>query len=79
LLGDSVTDTSGAAGGLGDLYVSCGKYGVFVEIKRDDKATYTPLQIRFRRTHPHAVLRCESIGQAELLCKMIRARGWKMT
>jgi hypothetical protein len=72
MLGDHVTDSSKWGDGAGDLFVSFGKVHYFVEIKRDENADYTPAQIRFRRTHPHAVLRCESIDQAAALCKRIR-------
>ena len=73
MLGDHVTDTSKWAGGAGDLFVSFGAFpGIFIEIKRDGKASYTAHQIRFQRTHPHAVLRCESEDQAITQAKMIR-------
>ena len=79
MLGDHVTDTSKWGGGAGDLYVSFGTIGYFVEIKRDAKATYTAHQVRFQNTHPHAVLRCESEDQAVKLCQMIRKRAQEMT
>jgi hypothetical protein len=72
MLADHVTDTSRAADGLGDLFVSFGRAHYFIEIKCDDKADYTAMQIRFQRTHPHAVLRCESIDQAVEICRRIR-------
>ena len=73
MLGDHVTDSSKWAGGAGDLYVSFGAFpGIFIENKRDAKADYTAAQIRFQRTHPHAVLRCESEDQAIQQAKMIR-------
>lgn len=75
LLADHVTDSSGWAGGAGDLFVSFGKYGVFVEIKKDGKAQYTAHQVRFQNTHPNAVLRCESVDQAIDLCAVIRERA----
>lgn len=76
MLGDHVTDTSAAGIGLGDLYVSFGAFpGVFIEIKRDAKADYTAAQVRFKNTHPHAVLRCETEAQAIEICKMIRKRA----
>ena len=79
MLGDHVTDTSSAGIGLGDLYVSFGAFpGVFIEIKRDAKATYTAHQVRFQNTHPHAVLRCESEDQAIEICAMIRKRAQAM-
>ena len=78
MLGDHVTDSSNWGGGAGDLFVSFGAFpGIFIEIKRDDKAPYTAHQIRFRNTHPHAVLRCESVDQAAAICKRIRAESIK--
>lgn len=73
MLGDHVTDSSKWAGGAGDLFVSFGAFpGIFIEIKRDAKSDYTAAQIRFQRTHPHAVLRCESEDQAIQQAAMIR-------
>ena len=77
MLGDRVTDSSNWGGGAGDLFVSFGNVHYFIEIKRDDKAPYTAHQIRFRNTHPHAVLRCESVDQAAAICKRIRAESIK--
>ena len=76
MLGDHVTDTSSAGIGLGDLYVSWGAFpGVFIEIKKDAKADYTAHQIRFQNTHPHAVIRCDSVDEAVKICKWIRAQA----
>jgi len=75
MLADHVTDASRWADGAGDLFVSFGAVCYFVEIKRDGSAHYTAHQVRFQRTHPHAVLRCESVDQAVNLCKMIRQRA----
>ena len=76
MLGDHVTDTSSAGIGLGDLYVSFGAFpGVFIEIKKDAKAEYTAHQIRFQNTHPHAVIRCESVEQAIVICREIRKKA----
>ena len=73
LLADHVTDSSGWAGGAGDLFVSCGFFSIFVEVKRDSKAAYTAAQVRFQRTHPYSVWRCENIEEAEQQCKKIRS------
>ena|SRR3990167_2044507 len=79
MLGDHVTDTSSAGIGLGDLYVSWGNFpGVFIEIKRDAKADYTAHQIRFQRTHPRAVIRCESENQAVEICGEIRRKAYAL-
>lgn len=76
MLGDHVTDSSSWGGGAGDLFVSFGAFpGVFIEIKRDAKADYTAHQIRFQNTHPHAVMRCESEGQAIEICRWIRRQA----
>ena len=75
MLGDHVTDSSGWADGAGDLFVSFGKVHQFIEIKRDGKAQYTAMQIRFQNTHPHAVIRCETIEDAASICSDIRQRS----
>ena len=79
MLGDHVTNSSGWADGAGDLFVSFGKIHHFIEIKRDAKADYTAMQIRFQNTHPHAVLRCETIEQAARICSDIRQRAMTET
>ena len=80
MLGDHVTDTSQLGLGVGDLYVSFGAFpGIFIEIKRDEKADYTAHQIRFRNTHPKAVLRCETVEQAIAICGKIRNWALDMT
>ena len=76
MLGVHVTDSSGWADGAGDLFVSFGKIHHFIEIKRDAKAEYTAMQIRFQNTHPHAVIRCDSEAQAAEICKDIRQRSF---
>ena len=78
MLGDHVTDSSGWADGAGDLFVSFGQIHHFIEIKRDAKAEYTAMQIRFQNTHRHAVIRCESTDQAAEICAMIRKRAAKV-
>ena len=75
MLADHVTDSSGWGDGAGDLFVSFGKIHHFIEIKRDAKAEYTAMQVRFQRTHPHAVIRCESVEEAVRICSMIRQRS----
>ena len=76
MLGDHVTDTSSWADGAGDLFVSFGAFpGIFIEIKRDAKATYTAHQVRFQRTHPLAVLRCETVAEAIDICAWIRRKA----
>lgn len=76
MLGDHVTDTSSWADGAGDLFVSFGAFpGIFIEIKRDAKATYTAHQIRFRNAHPLAVLRCETVAEAIDICAWIRRKA----
>lgn len=74
MLGDHVTDSSGWGDGAGDLYCSWGAFpGIFVEIKRDAKAEYTPKQIIFNRIHPRAVLRCNSVDDAIRISRKIRS------
>jgi hypothetical protein len=76
MLADHVTDCSAWGYGAGDLYVSFGKFpGVFVEIKKDGKAPYTAHQVAFQRTHPRAVVRCESVDQAIGICAGIRLQA----
>jgi len=75
MLGDHVTDSSGWGDGAGDLFVSFGKIHHFIEIKRDDKAEYTAMQIRFQNTHPYAVIRCDSIEDAARISAEIRSRA----
>ena len=76
MLADHVTDTSSLGLGVGDLFVSFGKFpGVFIEIKRDEKANYTAHQVAFQRTHPRAVVRCESVDQAIGICAGIRLQA----
>lgn len=75
LLADHVTDSSGWGCGAGDLFVSFGGFGVFVEIKVDAKAELTPDQVRFQRAHPNCVIRCESVDQAITQCAAIRKMG----
>ena len=75
MLADHVTDSSSWGGGAGDLYVSFGAFpGVFIEIKRDQKADYTAAQVRFQKDHPFAVIRCDSVEQAIKISKQVR--GW---
>jgi hypothetical protein len=75
MLAGNVTDTSRAGDGLGDLYVSYGCYGAWIEIKRDAKATLTPDQERFHRMHKGCIFRVENVEQAENACRIVRARG----
>jgi len=79
MLGDKVTDSSGWAGGAGDLFVSFGgenrpAYCAFIEIKRDDKANFTAAQIRFQKNHPGCIYRVENTDQAIKVAQLIRAR-----
>jgi len=79
MLADHVTDTSSLGLGVGDLFVSFGKFpGVFIEIKRDEKASYTAHQVRFQNAHPRAVIRCESVDQAIGMCVGIRMQAKAM-
>ena len=75
MLADHVTDTSAMGGGIGDLYVSFGHFGVFIEIKKNEKSEFTAAQIRFQREHPHMVWRCETVEDAVHQCKCIRANA----
>ena len=77
LLSDHVTDSSGWAGGAGDLFISFGgesraAYCCFVEIKVDEKADYTAAQIRFQKTHPGCIFRIETVDQAITLSQFVR-------
>ncbi len=77
LLGDHVTNCAAFGDGFPDLFVSFGgqsgpAYACGVEIKRDDKATFTAHQIRFRNTHPGVVHRIETVEQAVKLAQQIR-------
>ena len=77
MLGDHVTDSSGWAGGAGDLFISFGgesgaAFGCFVEIKVDEKADYTAAQIRFNKTHPGCIFRIETVDQAITLSQFVR-------
>lgn len=75
MLGTGVTDSSAWGGGAGDLFVSHGHFGVFIEIKCDNKAEFTAAQIKFQRNHPNMVWRCETVNQAIHQCKCIRANA----
>jgi hypothetical protein len=75
MLGDRVTDISGAGMGLGDLVASYGPYPMFIEIKRDAKAKLTVAENVFAATHRGCVMRVENIAQAENAARIIRARG----
>ena len=77
LLGDHVTDSSGWAGGAGDLFLSFGgefrdAFCCFAEIKVDDRATYTAHQVRFRNRHPGCVRRIETVDEAIQYAQWIR-------
>lgn len=78
LLADHVTDSSRWGDGAGDLFVSYCGYGVFIEIKADEKAEFTPDQVRFQRVHPGCVIRVETIDQAVDACAEIRRRGARL-
>src|SRR3990167_4000237 len=73
LLADHVTNSSRWGSGAGDLFVSFGGYGVFIEIKVDRKAKLTPTQEMFQYTHPGCVERCDSVDEAIKLCALIRS------
>ena len=75
MLGGQVTDSSRWGAGAGDLFVSFGGYGVFIEIKLNHKAKLTPAQKLFQYTHPGSVERCESVDEAIKLCALIRSRA----
>lgn len=78
MLADHVTDTSAMGGGIGDLYVSFGHFGVFIEIKADEKSEFTAAQIRFQKDHPMMVWRCETVDQAIHQCKCIRENARRL-
>lgn len=75
LLADHVTDCSRFGNGCPDLYCSFGKFGCFVEIKRDAKAKLTPPQIAFRRTHDAVYYVCHSVEHAADLAQYIRRQA----
>ena len=75
MLADHVTDSSGWGGGAGDLFVSHGNFGCFIEIKRDSVAKLEPLQIQFRNRHEQQWYRCDSIESAIDISKEIRRMG----
>ena len=75
MLGDHVTDSSHWGEGAGDLFVSHGTCGCFIEIKRDAKAKLKPAQIEFRDRHPEQWYRCENVGMAIDICEQIRRQG----
>jgi hypothetical protein len=75
MLAGNVTDTSRFGCGAGDLFVSYGPYGAWIEIKRDSKSPLTPDQERFHRLHPGCCFRVETAEQAERVCRIVRARG----
>ena len=79
LLGDKVTDASAWGDGCPDLFLSFGgeftdAFGCWAEIKRDDKATFTAHQIRFKNAHPGTVRRIETVEQAIEHATWIRAQ-----
>ena len=75
MLGGNVSDTASFGSGAGDLYVSYGPAGAWIEIKRDRKSSLTPAQVEFSRLHSGNWFRVETIGQAENVARIIRARG----
>lgn len=75
MLAGNVTDSSRFGCGAGDLFVSYGPYGAWIEIKRDAAATLTPDQVRFHRLHKGCWFRVENVEQAENVCRIVRARG----
>ena len=78
LLGDHVTNCSRFGEGAPDLYCSFGKFGCWVEIKRDDKAKLTPAQIAFRRTHEGVYYVVRSIDEATDCAHYIRLMASKV-
>jgi len=78
LLAGHVTDCSGFGAGMGDLFCSFGNYCCVVEIKRNEKATYTAAQIRFQARHAAVYFRVETEAQAIDLCKYIRKLAEKL-
>ena len=77
MLADHVTNSSGWGNGAGDLFVSYGTFGCFIEIKVDEKKELTAAQIRFKNRHPEQWYRCESVEAAIDISKHIRAMGAK--
>jgi len=75
MLADHVTDSSGWHGGAGDLFVSYGTCGAFIEIKKDEKETLRPLQIQFKNRHPEQWYRCNSVEEAIDISREIRRMG----
>lgn len=75
MLAGNVTDTSRFGEGAGDLFVSYGAYGAWVEVKRDAGEELTPDQVRFHRMHPGCVFRVNDVAQAENVARIVRARG----
>jgi len=78
LLSGHVTDCAGFGAGMGDLFCSFGTYCCVVEIKRDEKATYTAAQVRFQAKHAAVYFRVENEDQAVKLCGFIRAQGARL-
>lgn len=79
MLGDHVTNTSAWGDGAGDLYISFGgetrpALGIFVEIKRNDKATLTAHQVRFHNRHPGCIFRIETVDEAIQLAQWVRSQ-----
>ena len=75
MLGGNVSDTASFGSGAGDLYVSYGPCGAWIEIKRDGKSVLTPAQVEFSRLHSGNWFRVETIEQAENAARIVRARG----
>lgn len=75
LLADHVTDCSRFGDGCPDLYCSFGKFGCWIEIKRDAKAKLRPAQIAFRRTHEGVYYVAHSVEQAASLAAYIRRQA----
>jgi len=64
--GFSVIDISASGGGLGDLLVGLWDVTDMIEVKRDDKATYTQAQLELRKSWRGApIVRLENKAQAE--------------
>lgn len=78
MLAGRVTDSSGWAGGAGDLFVSYGNYGAFIEIKADEKKELTAAQIRFKNLHPGCWWKVTSVEGAIELAQHIRKVGGKL-
>lgn len=75
MLAGHVTDSSRWGQGAGDLFVSYGDFGCFVEIKTNEKKKLTKAQEEFKVRHPGQWFRCESVEGAIYLCKRIREKG----